>query len=194
MKCIVTYSSKYGSTQKYAKWIGEALSCEVKQIKNIRSDMLKNYDVIIHGGSLYAGGVSGMKQLVKLYPAIREKKLILFTCGLADPTSAQNVMHIEKGVAKAIPEDMYDNMKQFHFRGGIDYRRLSPIHRMMMWMLCQTMKKKGYSNLSDDDRLMLDTYGKQIDFSDQSTIKILVDYVFLLEKQGDDHLAIDTGR
>lgn len=177
MKYIVTYSSKYGSTQKYAKWIGKALSCEVKDIKSVRSDMLQNYDVIIHGGSLYAGGVSGMKQLIKLYPAIRGKKLILFTCGLADPTSSQNVMHIENGVAQAVSKEMYDNMKQFHFRGGIDYSRLSPIHRAMMWMLCQTMKKKGYDNLSDDDKLMLDTYGKQIDFSDQSTIKMLVDYV-----------------
>ena len=130
MKYIVTYSSKYGSTQKYAKWIGEALSCEVKDIKDIPSGMLQNYDVIIHGGGLYAGGVSGMKQ--------------------------------------------------FHFRGGIDYSRLSLIHRAMMWMLCQTMKKKGYDNLSDEDKLMLDTYGKKIDFSDQSTIKVLVDYVSAL--------------
>lgn len=180
MKCIVTYSSKYGSTQKYAKWIGEALSCEVKDIKSVHSDMLQNYDVIIHGGSLYAGGVSGMKQLVKLYPAIRDKKLILFTCGLADPTSSQNVTHIENGVAQAVPKDMYDNMKQFHFRGGIDYSRLSPVHKAMMWMLCQTMKKKGYDHLSDDDKLMLDTYGKQIDFSDQSTTQVLVDYVTAL--------------
>lgn len=177
MKYIVTYSSKYGSTQKYAKWIGEALSCEVKDIKDIPSGMLQNYDVIIHGGSLYAGGVSGMKQLIKLYPTISDKKLILFTCGLADPTSSQNVMHIESSVSKSVPEEMYDRMKQFHFRGGIDYSRLSLIHRVMMWMLCQTMKKKGYDNLSDEDKLMLDTYGKKIDFSDQSTIKVLVDYV-----------------
>lgn len=162
MKYIVMYSSKYGSTQKYAKWIEEALSCEVKDIRDISSGMLHKYDVVIHGGSLYAGGVSGMKQLVKLYPVISDKKLILFTCGLADPTSSQNIMHIENGVAKAVSKDMYDNMKQFHFRGGIDYSRLSLIHKMMMWMLCQTMKKKGYNNLSDEDKLMLDTYGKQI--------------------------------
>ena len=183
MKCIVTYSSKYGSTKKYAQWIGEALSCEVRDIKSIRPGMLQSYDVIMHGGGLYAGGVSGLKQLVKLYPEISDKKLILFTCGLADPTSPQNVTHIENGVARAVPEDMYNNMKQFHFRGGIDYSRLSLIHRAMMWMLCQTMKKKGYEHLSDDDKLMLDTYGKQIDFSDQSTIKVLVDYVTALSLQ-----------
>ena len=87
MNYIVTYSSKYGSTEKYAKWIGEALSCEVENIKDICSDMLQNYDVIIHGGSLYAGGVGGLKMLVQLYPEIRDKKLIVFTCGLEDRMS-----------------------------------------------------------------------------------------------------------
>ena len=62
-------------------------------------------------------------------------------------------------------------------RGGIDYRRLSPIHRAMMWMLCNTIRRKEYDNLPDDDKLMLDTYGKQIDFSDKRTIQPLVDYV-----------------
>ena len=38
-----------------------------------------------------------------------------------------------------------------------------------------TMKKKGYDTLSDEDKLMLDTYGKEIDFSDRSTIRALVD-------------------
>lgn len=49
-----------------------------------------------------------------------------------------------------------------------------------MWMLCRTMKKKGYDTLSDEDKLMLDTYGKQIDFSDQRTIKTLVDEAIAL--------------
>lgn len=70
-------------------------------------------------------------------------------------------MHIENSIEKAIPTDMYDNMTQFHFRGGIDYGKLSLIHRAMMWMLCRTMKKKGYDNLTDEDKLMLDTYGKK---------------------------------
>ncbi|MCI5595220.1 MAG: flavodoxin domain-containing protein [Lachnospiraceae bacterium] len=97
MKYLVTYSSKYGSTQKYAKWIGEALSCEVKEVQKVDPKMMHHFDVVIH--------------------------------------------------------------------------------RTMMWMLCRTMKKKGYDNLPDEDKLMLDTYGKKIDFSDQSSIKNLVDYV-----------------
>ena len=175
MKCIVTYSSKYGSTKKYAQWIAEELSCDAKEIKTVSTDALKNYDVIIHGGGLYAGGVSGLDRLIKDFPALRDKKIILFTCGLADPQSEKNVTQIESNIAGKIPREMYDEITQFHFRGGIDYSRLSVVHRMMMWMLCHVMKKKGYESLSDEDRLMLDTYGKKIDFTDKSSIKPLID-------------------
>ena len=34
MKSIIIYESKYGSSEKYAKWLGEALSCEVAKRKN----------------------------------------------------------------------------------------------------------------------------------------------------------------
>lgn len=72
---------------------------------------------------------------------------------------------------------MQGKIRQFHFRGGIDYPRLSLVHRLMMAMLCSAMRKKGYDDLRSEDRLMLDTYGKQIDFSERSTIGPLVEYV-----------------
>ena len=38
MKTIVVYESRYGSTQKYAKWIGEELNCRIEKIGNISID------------------------------------------------------------------------------------------------------------------------------------------------------------
>ena len=177
MKYIVTYSSKYGSTRKYAGWIADELSCDIRDLKNVQADFLKNYDVIIHGGGLYAGGVSGLSHLVKIFPKIRDKKLVLFTCGLADPASEKNVLHIENSIAKAILSEMNARISQFHFRGGIDYNRLSFVHRAMMLMLCQKMNKMGQDKLTPEDKLMLETYGKKIDFSDQKAIDMLIDYV-----------------
>lgn len=58
--------------------------------------MLQQYDTVIYGGGLYAGGVSGMKQFVKLYPAISDKELILFTCGVANTGLAENIKHKER--------------------------------------------------------------------------------------------------
>lgn len=179
-RAIVIYKSTTGYTKQYAEWISEELSCDRKEIKNVSADTLNKYDIIIYGGGLYAGGVSGMGKLVKLYPKIWNKELILFTCGVANPEVAENVKHIEERISKVIPEEMYAHMKQFHVRGGIDYNKLSVIHRMMMWMLCRTVKKKGYENLAGDDKIMVDTYGKKVDFSDRKAIKPMIEYI--LEK------------
>lgn len=182
MKCLVTYGSKYGSAKQYAQWIAEELACDLRDIRDVSGDVLSQYDVIIHGGGLYAGGLSGIGTIVKNYEAISGKEVILFSCGLADPMDAENVAHIEAGVAKALKPEMRQKWKQFHLRGGIDYARLSLIHKAMMAMLRKTMLQKGYENLRPEDQLMLDTYGKVVDFSDRSTIVPLIDYVKSLDK------------
>ena len=182
MNCLVTYASKYGTTEKYARWIAEALDCEIKEAKEVNSSILVQYDVIIHGGGLYAGGLSGINIITKNFDMISDKKIILFSCGLADPSDPKNVEHIEAGLAKVFTPEMNAKIKQFHLRGGINYPQLGIIHRSMMAMLRKSMLKKGYDNLGSEDQLMLDTYGKFVDFSDRNTIRPLVDYVKTLEK------------
>ena len=84
-KIVVIYESKYGYTRRYAEWIAEALSCPVFERKQFRSRDFSQYEAIIYGGGLYAGGVSGIKMLAQNWHLLSGKKVILFTCGLADP-------------------------------------------------------------------------------------------------------------
>lgn len=177
MKCLVTYASKYGSTKKYAQWITEALACDIQDSKDVSRALLEQYDVIIHGGGLYAGGLSGIHTIIKNFDAISDKEIVLFSCGLADPSDPENVAHIEAGLAKVLKPEMSGKIKQFHLRGGINYAALSLPHKAMMAMLRKTMLQKGYDNLRPEDQLMLDTYGKVIDFSDKDTIVPLLNYV-----------------
>ena len=72
---------------------------------------------------------------------------------------------------------MQKKIKQFHFRGGIDYSQLSFLHTMMMNMLKKMLLKNGYDKLRQEDKEFLDTFGKQVDFTDKSTITPLIDYV-----------------
>ena len=152
MKTIVVYESKYGATRKYAGWLADSLACELYERKAIQPEKLREYDAIVYGGGLYAGGVSGIRLLIDNFEALRHKNLVLFTCGLADPTV-------------------------FHLRGGIDYAKLGPIHRSMMAMLRAMTKKKGYDTLRNEDKEMLDTYGKVVDFTDRATTKPILDYI-----------------
>ena len=82
MKSIVTYKSKYGSTKKYAEWIAEELNCEAFDLKNIKLDDLIEYDIIIHGGGLYAEIIAGANFYVKNFEKLKDKKIIIYSTGI----------------------------------------------------------------------------------------------------------------
>lgn len=177
MNILVTYASKYGSTERYARWIAEALHSDLRKASKIRAKDLAQYDVIIHGGGLYAGGLSGISVLTKNFEALSDKHLILFSCGIADPTDPRNEANIKAGIARSLTPEMQAKIKQFHLRGGLDYSRLSLLHRFMMAGLRGHLLKLGYENLRGEDKLLVDTYGGKVDYSDQGTITPLVEYI-----------------
>ena len=53
------------------------------------------------------------------------------------------------------------------------------MHKAMMGMLKVMISKKDPEELSDDDKGVLDTYGKKVDFTDKNTINPLL--LFLKE-------------
>ncbi len=61
MRSIVIYKSQTGFTQKYAEWIAEELKADIFDILQVNVEMLQNYDTIIYGGGLYAGGINCVK-------------------------------------------------------------------------------------------------------------------------------------
>ena len=177
MRILVTYASKYGTTKRYAQWIAEDLACDLRDSREVNAELLKSYDILIHGGGLYAGGLSGIQTIVKNYDAISNKRIILFSCGLADPEDPENVAHIEAGLEKVLTSEMREKIRQFHLRGGIDYSRLGLTHKAMMAMLRTVMLKKGYDNLRSEDQMMLDTYGGTVDFTNRESLAPLLSYV-----------------
>ena len=177
MRILVTYASKYGTTKRYAQWIAEDLACDLRDSREVNAELLKSYDILIHGGGLYAGGLSGIQTIVKNYDAISNKRIILFSCGLADPEDPENVAHIEAGLEKVLTPEMREKIRQFHLRGGIDYFRLGLTHKAMMAMLRTVMLKKGYDNLRSEDQMMLDTYGGTVDFTNRESLVPLLSSV-----------------
>ena len=173
-KCLVVYGSKYGSTKRYATFLSDALSGDLRPYKRVTPGELSSYDTVIFGGSLYAGNVTGIKWLIKNWSILKEKKVILFTCGLADPADSKNTAAIKAGVKTKVGAPIYDQLKVFHLRGGINYLQLSPLHKAMMCMMVRMLKKKDPTTLRDEDRQMIASYGSVVDFTDQKAITPLV--------------------
>lgn len=174
---VVVYASNYGATERYAEWIAADLSADIFERKQIKLAQLMDYDTIIYGGGLYAGGISGVSLLVKNFEALKDKNIIVFTCGLADPTDEENIKGIHKGIDKVFSPSIKENITFFHLRGAIDYSKLNFVHKSMMAMLVKSIGKKEESSLSEEEKQILETYGKQVDFIERINIDPLISFI-----------------
>ncbi len=172
-KQLIIYGSRYGSTKRYAERLAEMTGTEAVEYKEAKD--LDDYDRIVYLGSLYAGGVTGLKQTVgKMSP---QQELIVATVGLADPTDAANVAHIRLSIKGQIPAHFYDESRLFHLRGAIDYTKLNLKYRLMMSLLVKKVAKLPEEQQNAETKAMLDTYGKQVDFVDFSSLQPIVDKI-----------------
>ena len=176
-KILVIYESKYGSTKRYAEWISETLSCPLIERKKVQVSDLQNADLIIYGGGLYAGGVSGINLLPQNWNILSEKKIILFTCGLADPNVSANIEHIQLSIKNTLAPEIFDKLHLFHFRGGINYSKLNFVHKAMMSMLRKVLLSKSENDLTSEDKELLQTYGKFVDYTNHESVLPLIEYV-----------------
>ena len=72
-RTVVIYKSKYGTAEKYARWIAEELDCEVRSLDETKARDLEPYDNIIYGGGVHAGGIEGFDTFRKwIKPILKE--------------------------------------------------------------------------------------------------------------------------
>lgn len=175
--CLVIYDSQYGFTEKYARWIGEECQCPCIRRKDVKPEQLSKYEKILYGGGLYAGKISGLKWFRKQLPALSGKKVAIFTCGLADPSDPENTARIQKEISKNFSAEQMKSLSTFQLRGGIDYGRLSFVHKCMLEMMYRIMKKKSVESPKEEDQAFLETYGKAVDYTSKAAIQPLVEWM-----------------
>lgn len=169
---IVIYGSQYGSAEKYAKELSSRLGCEAVRFEDAGD--INACTTIIYIGSLYAGGVQGMKKTLKRLEGIENKKLIIATVGLADPADRENVEHIRNSMKNQLPSELYESARIFHLRGAIDYSRLGFLHKKMMGLLCKKAANLPEEKKNAEVRAMLETYNKKVDFIDYGTLEPII--------------------
>ena len=175
MNRIVVYCSQYGSAEKYAKELSRRLSCECVRYEDVRD--INAYETLVYIGSLYAGGVQGMKKTLKKLNNASGKNILIATVGLADPTDNENVEHIRANMRSQLPAEVYENANIFHLRGAIDYSRLNFLHKKMMGLLCKKAASLPEEQKNAEVRAMLETYNKQVDFIDLGSLEPIVEAV-----------------
>ena len=169
---IVIYGSQYGSAEKYAKELSKRIGCECIRYEDIRD--INVYTTLIYIGSLYAGGVQGMKKTLKKLSSLENKKIVIATVGLADPTNKENIENIRANMKRQLTDELYEKAEIFHLRGAIDYSKISFLHKKMMGLLCKKAANLPEKKKNAEVRAMLETCKKQVDFIDFDSLSPIV--------------------
>jgi menaquinone-dependent protoporphyrinogen IX oxidase len=175
-KTLIIYSSTYGTTKEYAEWIAKELNGDIYSISNFEDNILNNYNTIIIGCGLYPGKNKGVNIITRNYEILKNKKLIIFTCGLADYSKLENKNAIFDRLKKEFSEKIIEKIRIFYLRGGINYKKLTLKHKIMMLAVKIRVLKKGVDKLNEEDKEFMETYGKVIYFMDKNSINELVEY------------------
>jgi hypothetical protein len=172
MNEIIVYGTCYGSAKQYADELSRRTGA--KCVSREDAGGLSSYDKIVYIGSLYAGGVLGMKTTLGTLKNWESKQIVIATVGLADTTDEENVRNIRTAMRRQLPAGMMEHARLVHLRGGIDYSRLSAKHKFMMKLLYEKVKKQPPEKQTADTRAMIDTYGQVVDFVDLSRVDELL--------------------
>jgi len=165
---LVLYRSKYGSTQRYAQWIAEAVDADIMDVSKADPDLLSGYDTIVFGGSLHAVGITGVKVITDNYAAIKDKRLIVFCVGCSPGRDRD----LKKVWEANFTEKMRDRIPFFYARGAFDFKKLHCIDKMMMRLL--RMKLKLIKNLDQDGKALLASYDRPVDWTRRKNIEPVI--------------------
>lgn len=176
MNEIIIYGSCYGTTKQYAEELAKRTGYELVSYDDVVDD-INTYKTIIYLGGLYAGGVMGMKKTLKKLTDISDKKIIIATVGLADPTDKENIESIRNKMKSQLSKDIFENATILHLRGGIDYSKLNFKHKMMMGMVYKKAVNLPEEKKNAEVRAMIETYDKQAYFVDFDSLDIIINSI-----------------
>ena len=138
-KAIVLYRSKTGFSKRYAEWIAEDLACESRSIKGVKLDDLKNYGLVIYGGGVYAGMISGLGKIKNWMEKSPEKIWVVFATGTTPPREGYEELIFKTNFrnGESRPAHFY------YFLSGIDYERMGFFNRVLMKFFSGMASKKN---------------------------------------------------
>ncbi len=178
---IIVYGSQYGTARRYADELSRRTGMQAVSYEGV--DGLSSYGLVVFVGGLYAGGVMGLSETMKRFPLRPDQAMILGTVGLADPSDPSNIDSIRQSIRKQVPEALYGRIRIFHLRGGIDYRKLTFRHRTMMTLLYGKVRNLPPERRNAETEAFVDTYGKDVDFVDLSSLAGIQDEIGRLGMQ-----------
>lgn len=169
-RTVVIYKGKYGATEQYARWISEALSCDMVDADHFLARDFEKYDNIIYGGALQAGGIKGFELIKKNRMKILEKKIVIFVVGI-NVDSKENRIQVRE-----INFDKYAlaGMTVYYCMGAFNPSKIKGMDKSIINLTLKMLKKKKEEQWTADERRLYHDMTEGADYIDKKYIEPIV--------------------
>ena len=121
-KVIVSYSSNYGHTKKYAEYIAEKLNCPIVKFEGTRIKDYNDYDIIIYCAPIKNNMIWNCYKFTYNFDLLNpDTKLFVFADGMLPPSR-----ELLEGIVR---ENFYredaEKVKFFYGEGGLDISKIT---------------------------------------------------------------------
>ena len=165
MKGAIIFSTRYGSTEQYAKWIGEATGLPIFNIKDTDFN-LSEFDYLIIGSPIIYHKVHNWKWVRANLAEIEQKPLLFFTVSGA-PAGAK----LDGWITRSLPQSLISKMHHVVLQGRQNPKELSWYDRLMLII----------GSMKNPDPVASKEELEGFDFMDQSSIAPIVKWVQLIK-------------
>lgn len=167
MSKLVVHASKYGSAQRYAEWIADAISAPVVAVDDVTPEEVSTHDVVVFCCSIYGPLLRGSGELREAMERESSTRWVLVTVGLSDPGLSDKRDEL---VAAKLPVQLRDRLGVFHVRGAMDRSRLTFVERSLMATIRKALAAKR--DRTPEDQAMLDVLEPaNVDLTDPEAIE-----------------------
>ena len=171
---VVVYSTRNGSTERYAQWIAEDCGADLMRAGETSLETLLRYETIIYGGCVYQGTIRGAELIRKNLDRLQGKQLLLFAVGLTHPADDAA---FELVLSRNFSTAQQQGIRFFHFPGALDYAKMSFTQKFTLKLLVKNLMKRPAEERTEMENALVRSYGSGVDFTSRTYIKPLVQAV-----------------
>lgn len=133
-KIAVVYKSKHGSTKQYAEWIAEEVGADLFNADTCKGSDMSDYDTIVFGGCIHAGGLQGIEFLRKNMKTFCVKDIFAFAVGLNVDGMAARQECREINFTKEL-----ENVPCYFLKGAYDPAKVKGADKVIMGIMKRLM-------------------------------------------------------
>ncbi len=133
MTSLIAYRSRRGSTEQYARWLGEETGIAVNKLAKLSPGDLARIQVLVIGSNVRIGRIEAGKWIENHWGHLSSHTVILFSVSLTPPDDEEMTVIYERSV----PEEIRERITYFPLPGRFRPQNLPFLERQMIKMVAR---------------------------------------------------------